>query len=421
MNGTTRTILATVMMVFLLCTAEVTAQWEHFGLAGRQVRSLDYYIFNPSYPPALVACTDTGVYSIRVDMPPSVWHILGLPGKPASCFAAPTPRFLLAGLDSGTNLIWRSSDYGLNWNTYVNGFGGTDPSTVTSIEASPNIDGNYKYILACGGGDLGKSVDQGITYSPAFGEWGFLGAFNFVRMDSLHTNIVYVGGMSGLWGPLLMKTTDTCRNWTLLLEGYGAPANPAYDLVIHPYSADTVWIVLENCIAKSVDGGSHWTNFCASPTFHFRAIEVDQRNPKFLYASGGYNPGPLTMFYSRDGGTTWSSTSDTVLLDGPVTDIVLTARDDATNRIFFATERGVFRYTETTPYCCVGERGNVDYKGVVDLGDLTKLVGYLVAGSPLLCLDEANINGTGIIDLADLSSLVSYLTGGGFVLPPCPQ
>jgi len=71
--------------------------------------------------------------------------------------------------------------------------------------------------------------------------------------------------------------------------------------------------------------------------------------------------------------------------------------------------------------CCVDVRGNVNYTGIVDLGDLSALVSYLTGGGfVLLCPNEANVNGAGIVDLTDLSALVSYLTGGGYVLPNCP-
>jgi len=70
--------------------------------------------------------------------------------------------------------------------------------------------------------------------------------------------------------------------------------------------------------------------------------------------------------------------------------------------------------------CCVGVRGNVNYTGIVDLGDLSALVSYLTGGGYALpCPNEANVNGTGIVDLSDLSALVSYLTGGAYVLPNC--
>ena len=71
--------------------------------------------------------------------------------------------------------------------------------------------------------------------------------------------------------------------------------------------------------------------------------------------------------------------------------------------------------------CCVGQTGNVNTLGIVDLSDLSALVSYLTGGGYVLpCQPEANVNNLGIVDLSDLSALVSYLTGGGYVLPPCP-
>jgi uncharacterized protein (TIGR02145 family) len=71
--------------------------------------------------------------------------------------------------------------------------------------------------------------------------------------------------------------------------------------------------------------------------------------------------------------------------------------------------------------CCIGKRGNVNGAGIVDLADLSALVGYLLTGNYVLpCTDAANINGVGIVDLADLSALVSYLLIGSYVLPNCP-
>lgn len=419
-----RTFLATAFLLVLICAAEVLGQWQHYGLENRRVRSLEFDRLTTSEPGLLYACTDSGLYRIQAGLPASLWYVLGLAGKSVTTCAVIDRPLLIAGLESGPNLIYRSNDNGLNWYVSGAGFGGSDPFTVAKIDASPDIPNNYRYVLACGGGDLGKSLNQGGSFFAAGGAWGYFGGFNFVKMDSLQTNVAYAGGMSAYWGPLLMKTTDTGKTWTLLMEGYGVPANPAYDIVIHPTSPDTVWLAIENCIAKSNDGGYHWTTFCAVPTFRFRTVEIDQKRPNYLYASGGYAPGLLTLFYSRDGGATWNSISDTVQLQDPVTDIVLTAPDSVTNRIYIATERGVFRYSESVPYvgCCTGERGNVNEIGIVDLADLSALVSYLTGGGyEPTCKSEANLIADGMVDLADLSALVNYLTGGGYVLPPCPE
>lgn len=72
--------------------------------------------------------------------------------------------------------------------------------------------------------------------------------------------------------------------------------------------------------------------------------------------------------------------------------------------------------------CCVGKRGNVsaDAHDMVDLSDLSYLIGYLTSGVTLACPKEADWNGSGVIDLSDLSALVAYLTEAGAAARDCP-
>lgn len=84
-------------------------------------------------------------------------------------------------------------------------------------------------------------------------------------------------------------------------------------------------------------------------------------------------------------------------------------------------------FDETSPCCCVGPTGNVNTNGIVDLSDLSLLVGYLTVPAPnkptLSCPEEANVNAAGVVDLGDLSLLVAYLTvpaPNKPVLPNCP-
>jgi chitodextrinase len=70
--------------------------------------------------------------------------------------------------------------------------------------------------------------------------------------------------------------------------------------------------------------------------------------------------------------------------------------------------------------CCVGERGNVNQKGKVDLSDLSTLILYLLGGEVALpCPSAANVDGIGAIDLSDLSALISYIIGSGYKLQNC--
>ncbi|MEW6049720.1 MAG: hypothetical protein AB1644_01470 [Candidatus Zixiibacteriota bacterium] len=74
---------------------------------------------------------------------------------------------------------------------------------------------------------------------------------------------------------------------------------------------------------------------------------------------------------------------------------------------------------------CCRHRGNVegwfDPSGVVDIGDLTELIGFLFGQSRMIipyCWAEANCDGLGQVDIADISALVDFLFFGQ-ALPPC--
>ena len=70
-------------------------------------------------------------------------------------------------------------------------------------------------------------------------------------------------------------------------------------------------------------------------------------------------------------------------------------------------------------YCCE-VRGDVDYSGACDVGDLTYLVAYLFQGGPEpLCIEAADVDGSSGIDVGDLTYLVAYLFQGGPAPPPC--
>ncbi|MFZ1685367.1 MAG: dockerin type I domain-containing protein [Candidatus Zixiibacteriota bacterium] len=73
--------------------------------------------------------------------------------------------------------------------------------------------------------------------------------------------------------------------------------------------------------------------------------------------------------------------------------------------------------------CCDGRRGNVnnDRLDVVDLSDLSRLVGYLTGVEiELPCYEKADYTGNGLVDLQDLSKIVSYLTTGSPAPGVCP-
>jgi len=71
--------------------------------------------------------------------------------------------------------------------------------------------------------------------------------------------------------------------------------------------------------------------------------------------------------------------------------------------------------------CCIGDRGNVDYIGEVNVADLTFFVDYLFKSGPAPpCLDEADVIVDENLFVSDLVFLVDYLFKAGPAPGECP-
>jgi hypothetical protein len=63
-------------------------------------------------------------------------------------------------------------------------------------------------------------------------------------------------------------------------------------------------------------------------------------------------------------------------------------------------------------------RGDVNGDGLIDIGDVVYLVGYLYRGGPAPNpVEVGDVNCDGVVDIGDVVYLVSYLYKGG--PPPC--
>ena len=84
---------------------------------------------------------------------------------------------------------------------------------------------------------------------------------------------------------------------------------------------------------------------------------------------------------------------------------------------------GPYCYDVTS--CCIGNRGNIDLQGGVDIADLTMLVSYICPPhDSLLCTGAGNVDGLSIagvpVNVVDITYLVAYLFQGGPDPAPCP-
>lgn len=85
----------------------------------------------------LYATTDNGLYRKNLRTNDTLWTPIGLQGKQARAlliFAADT---MLASTQFDTVSLYRTTDAGVTWASYQNGFGGQFSETVLAIERHP--------------------------------------------------------------------------------------------------------------------------------------------------------------------------------------------------------------------------------------------------------------------------------------------
>jgi hypothetical protein len=89
---------------------------------------------------------------------------------------------------------------------------------------------------------------------------------------------------------------------------------------------------------------------------------------------------------------------------------------------FTAVSRGdssVVTSADVTPTTVV-QRGDPDFNGVIDIGDLTYLVDYLFTfgPDPQPVIEAGNFDCLGSVDISDLTAIAEYLFSSGSA-PPC--
>ena len=194
--------------------------------------------------------------------------ILTVPGIPAG-------RSLEAGQEARSPLLasWerhvklqQSSEFGLDWIPLGPVMNGSRAETVQGDPAHPGT-----LYAAFGAGNLWKTVNNGLSWTPIFDDQSALGIGYFVLAPS-NPEILWLGTGVNLKKP---------RNFTQ--PGTG--------------------------VFRSGDGGKTWTNMGLLDSYHIGKIAVHPRNPDVAFAAAlghFWTPNPNRGLYrTTDGGKTW--------------------------------------------------------------------------------------------------------------------
>jgi photosystem II stability/assembly factor-like uncharacterized protein len=253
-------------------------------------------------------------------------------GRSAAVTGVPSqPNVYYFGSTGGG--VWKTTDSGISWKNVSDGFFGGSIGAVAVAASDPNVvyvGGGEKTVRGnvSHGEGMWKSTDAGAT-------WKHVGLPDSrhiprVRVHPTNPDLVYAAVLGHLFGPNeergVYRSRDGGRSWQRVL--FANRDAGAVDLILDPGNPRilyaSTWRVrrtpysLESggpgsALWKSTDGGDNWTELSVNAgfpkgTLGIIGITVSPSNPRNLYALVEAEAGGL--FRSRDGGATWTLTSD---------------------------------------------------------------------------------------------------------------
>jgi len=198
-----------------------------------------------------------------------------------------------------------------------------------------------------------KSTDLGQTRKTIFssGVGGkFYGVLTDVAADPKNGNTLYFGTECSVeedcsGGARLVKSTDAGGTWKNITPANLAQQIAFWDVKIDPQNPSTVYLVGDELLSKSTDGGSSWTSLGAAPGY---AVSIDPLNTRRLLSIGALDD---TLLFSNDGGKTFALFNLNGLFDAPyyITDYFISTAifspwDEGK---LFAATTGVKTYTQS--------------------------------------------------------------------------
>jgi hypothetical protein len=194
--------------------------------------------------------------------------------------------------------VFRSHDGGAHWSAASGGLGETDVNSLAIDPATPS----HVYIAARYG--LYKSIDGGDSWTTAFSSCGKYHGCTEVHglaINAVMPGTLYIGCDDFEHGYIsVCKITDGGVWWGPSRLGTGISLVRA--VAIDPDSSGTVFGGGGGGVAKSTDGGVHWSDAGAGLVGSVYVFAFDRRTPETLYA--GTSNGVYT---TTDGGAQWSA------------------------------------------------------------------------------------------------------------------
>ena len=191
-------------------------------------------------------------------------------------------------------------------------------------------------------GGLWKSIDAGANWFTATDNLAQLGCSD-IAIDPTNSNIMYMatGDADGFGSYLsvsslgILKSVDGGLNWAPTALSYpNSWQRTIYRILINPDNPLIVLVASNNGIYRSTDGGVTWPIVAGTGGLAFTDIEFNPQNPNTVFTTSGINWGG-TFYRSLNGGQSFSVIAAGLPAPGSLgrCQIGVTAID--TNKVYF--------------------------------------------------------------------------------------
>ena len=184
----------------------------------------------------------------------------------------------------------------------------------TTEQAKSNNDILYAGTATAG---LWRSSDYGLNWELTTQNI-MVNGIRAIEIDHSNENTVYFGGSGKIY-----KSVDGGANWTETGDAaFNNTSHSVNDLMMHPTNNQTLWACTENGLYQTTNGGTDWNQVLGGV---FQEVEYHPSNSNIIYVVKEISD--HTEFYkSTDGGATWNikptgwptlSGSSSVTFDAP--------------------------------------------------------------------------------------------------------
>ncbi len=306
------------------------SMWYQFtGLA--EVHADQHFLaFQPNRPSHLFACNDGGLF-VSTDGGDSWTELTHLQQGPVIgqyyrlSNAFYNPHVILGGLqDNGSKLLRNGQ--------WVEATGGDGMECIIDPVDSTIMYGSYV------NGSISRSNDGGQTFAtyisgnlpnPDNGAW-----VTPYCLDPADHNTLYIAYDE------VYKSTDNGDNFITISNGIPTGTNMDF-LEVCIASSSRIYTGHYDEVYRTTNGGQFWTNITPSPhTGSFTSITSDPLNENRIWlANSSWTAGTTRVYYSSNGGLSWTDYSGT-LPDVPVNTIIY--QRGTQDGLYIGTDIGVY-------------------------------------------------------------------------------